>query len=69
MDTLISGKLYFWPPSQNPIFLDNSNANSVFLHSRKWPAPVTVQALWYQLTSRASTLYNTKIILQTSVLN
>ena len=39
-DTLVSGQLWLWPPSQNPILL-NSHANSVFAHSRKWPAPVT----------------------------
>ena len=33
MDTLVSRKLYLWPPSQNAIFL-NSITNSVFfLHS------------------------------------
>ena len=40
-DTLgVSGKLYLRPPSQNAVFL-NSHTSSVFLHSRKRPAPVT----------------------------
>ena len=39
-DTLVSGKLYLWPPSQNTIFL-NSQTNFVFLHSRKRLATVT----------------------------
>ena len=39
-DTLVSEKLYLWPPSQNAVFL-HSHTNYVFLHSRKWPAAVT----------------------------
>ena len=39
-DTLVTGKLYFRPPSQNTVFL-KSHTNSVFLHFRKRPAPVT----------------------------
>ena len=39
-DTLISGKLYSWPPSQNAVFL-HSHTNYVFLHSCKRPAVVT----------------------------
>ena len=39
-DTLVSGQLYLRPPSQNLVFL-TSHTNSVFLHSRKRPAPVT----------------------------
>ena len=39
-DTLVSGRLYLRPPSQNAFFL-NSHTNSVFLHSRKRPASVT----------------------------
>ena len=35
-----SAQLYLRPPSRNPIF-HNSHTNSVFLHSRKRPAPVT----------------------------
>ena len=35
----LKGQLYLRPPSQNPVFL-NSYTNSVFLHSRKRPAPV-----------------------------
>ena len=31
-DTHVSGQLHLQPPSQNPIF-DNSDTNSVFLHS------------------------------------
>ena len=38
--TLVNGQLYLWLPSQDPVYL-NSHTNSVFLHSRKWPAPVT----------------------------
>ena len=40
MDTLVSGKLFLRPPSQKPDYF-NSHTNSVFLHSRKRPAPVT----------------------------
>ena len=39
-DTLVSGKLYLRPPSQKPDYF-NSHTNSVFLHSRKRPTPVT----------------------------
>ena len=39
-DTLVSGKLFLRPPSQKPDYF-NSHTNSVFLHSRKRPAPVT----------------------------
>ena len=39
-DTLVSEKLYLWPPSQNAVFL-HSHTNYVFLHSRKQPAAVT----------------------------
>lgn len=39
VDTLVSGKLYLQPSSQNVVFLD-SHTNSVFLYSSKWPAPV-----------------------------
>ena len=39
-DTLVSGKLFLRPPSQKPDCF-NSHTNSVFLHSRKRPAPVT----------------------------
>ena len=39
-DTRVGGQLYLPPPSQNPVFL-NSHKNSIFLHSRKRPAPVT----------------------------
>ena len=35
----LKGQLYLRPPAQNPVFL-NSYTNSVFLHSRKRPAPV-----------------------------
>ena len=34
MDTLVNGKLYLQPPSQNVVFLD-SHTNSVFLYSSK----------------------------------
>ena len=40
MDTLVSVQLYLRPPSQNLVFL-TSHTDSVFLHSRKRPAPVT----------------------------
>ena len=39
-DTLVSRKLYLWPPSQNAVFL-HSHTNYVFLHSCKRPAAVT----------------------------
>ena len=44
-DTLVGGQLYLPPPSQNPVFL-NSHKNSVFLHSRKRPAPVEDTWRW-----------------------
>ena len=37
---LVNEQLYLWLPSQDPVYL-NSHTNSVFLHSHKWPAPVT----------------------------
>ena len=39
-DTLVSQQFYLKLPSQNPVLL-NSRTKSVFLHSSKWPAPVT----------------------------
>ena len=39
-DTLISRKLYLWPPSKNAILL-HSHTNYVFLYSYKQPAAVT----------------------------
>ena len=36
-DTLVSKQFHLRPPLQNSVFL-NSHTNSVFLHSRKWPA-------------------------------
>ena len=42
-DPLVSGYLFLWPPSQNPVFdiFLNSYTNSVFLNFCKRPAPVT----------------------------
>ena len=39
-DTLVSGQLYWRPPSQSPVF-PNSNTNFVFAQSRKRSDPVT----------------------------
>ena len=57
MDTLVSVQLYLRPPSQNLVFL-TSHTDSVFLHSRKRPSPVTgtfFPSRGYSLT-RASAL-------------
>ena len=58
MDTLVRRKLYLRPPSQNAVFL-NSHTNSVFLHSRKQPAPVTGNffASWGCPLTRASSVF------------
>ena len=58
-DTLISGQLSLRPPSQNPVSF-NSHTNSVFSHSRKWPAPVTDNLFGPQgcPLTRASTVVN-----------
>ena len=39
-DTLVSGQLYLWPPSQIPVLL-NSHTNSIFSHSSRRPTPVS----------------------------
>ena len=58
-DTLISRKLYLWPPSQNAVFLP-SHTNYVFLHSRKRPAAATDTffASWGCPIMRAFTVLN-----------
>ena len=45
-DTVISRQLHLRLPSQNPVHFPNSHTNSVFLHSRKRPAPAVTETFF-----------------------